>query len=324
MRAEPGIRAPGPALTTSHHLEGWHVMALNHSTPSAKLCLTCGSALVGKPSAVAKRTYCSNRCRAVFSVGAGNPNWRGGLIDKVCLHCGGGYRVFPTKSDAQYCSHRCSVAGTALFGPDNPRWKGGPAASKRRYREKRAVKKGRVHTGPRPRVVRVCRKCGLSGVKKGRFFHPECSPISKGMVAWTCPDCGECRSVVASKARQSVRCFACRIKSIGGPNNPNWKGGITPAYQKIRASDRYKAWRLAVFERDHYTCVWCDQRGGMLNADHIKPFSSHPRLRFTLSNGRTLCVPCHKKTSSYLAKGRRRPVRLNQGQFAFDDPKGGS
>lgn len=68
----------------------------------------------------------------------------------------------------------------------------------------------------------------------------------------------------------------------------------------------YKLWRKAVFKRDNYTCIWCGIKGsepkGFLNADHIKPFSLYPELRFELSNGRTLCVPCHKKTDTYKGK----------------------
>lgn len=79
----------------------------------------------------------------------------------------------------------------------------------------------------------------------------------------------------------------------------NWKGGITPLNQIIRHSIEYKLWRIAVFERDKYTCRFCGQIGGKLNADHIKPFSLFPELRFAIDNGRTLCIDCHRKTSTY-------------------------
>jgi 5-methylcytosine-specific restriction endonuclease McrA len=86
---------------------------------------------------------------------------------------------------------------------------------------------------------------------------------------------------------------------ISGKNCYNWKGGITPINVAIRMSLEYKSWRKSVFERDNYTCVWCKIKGGNLQADHIKPFSLFPELRFDIDNGRTLCKPCHLKTDTW-------------------------
>ena len=86
--------------------------------------------------------------------------------------------------------------------------------------------------------------------------------------------------------------------------NPSWKGGISEVNNTIRHSKEYKLWREAVFARDNYTCIWCGQCGGKLNADHIKPFTLYPELRFAIDNGRTLCVDCHKKTDTYGSKIR--------------------
>jgi hypothetical protein len=63
--------------------------------------------------------------------------------------------------------------------------------------------------------------------------------------------------------------------------------------QKGRNSWRTIAWRQEVFERDQYTCQHCGQRGGELNAHHIKGWTKYPHLRFDLGNGLTLCVNCH-------------------------------
>ena len=88
-------------------------------------------------------------------------------------------------------------------------------------------------------------------------------------------------------------------KSRKGKSNSNWRGGTTSINIAIRMSKRYSEWRKSVFKRDNYTCVFCGILGVFLNADHIKQFSLYPELRFKLFNGRTLCVPCHKKTPTY-------------------------
>lgn len=84
-----------------------------------------------------------------------------------------------------------------------------------------------------------------------------------------------------------------------GEKGSNWQGGKTAESKIIRHSLQYRQWRSAVYERDDYTCQSCGQRGGKLNADHIKPFAYHPKLRFELSNGRTLCHDCHKQTDTW-------------------------
>ena len=80
-----------------------------------------------------------------------------------------------------------------------------------------------------------------------------------------------------------------------GRKHLNWKGGITPIEKRLRYSKEAILWRKSVFERDNYTCQRCGQRGGKLNADHIKPWSLFKKLRYIIDNGRTLCVGCHKK-----------------------------
>ena len=80
-----------------------------------------------------------------------------------------------------------------------------------------------------------------------------------------------------------------------------WKGGINKENHKIRNSVDYKLWRLSVYKRDRYLCTECGCKGnGNLNAHHIKPFAYYPELRFDINNGTTLCIPCHKKTESYM------------------------
>jgi len=103
---------------------------------------------------------------------------------------------------------------------------------------------------------------------------------------------------------------------IAGSNNWRWKGGITSVNTQIRHSLAYRQWRTSVFKRDNFTCVQCKQRGMELNADHIEAFAVIMRKNgitsvqtalictelWDITNGRTLCVDCHKKTDNYGAK----------------------
>lgn len=73
---------------------------------------------------------------------------------------------------------------------------------------------------------------------------------------------------------------------------------------EIRNSKEYKEWRIKVFERDNFHCVFCNRKrksskGIRLEADHIKPFLLFPELMFDVNNGRTLCNLCHRKTETY-------------------------
>lgn len=98
-----------------------------------------------------------------------------------------------------------------------------------------------------------------------------------------------------------------QVGRFKGEKHWNWQGGKTPKHETIRKSHEYKIWRKAIFERDNYTCIWCGKKeevSGKLNADHIKPFSLFPELRFAIDNGRTLCIPCHRKTDTYAGKMR--------------------
>lgn len=64
--------------------------------------------------------------------------------------------------------------------------------------------------------------------------------------------------------------------------------------QDDRKTKEYKIWRDKVYKRDKYTCQHCGKRG-RLNAHHLKSYKEYPELRFTVENGLTLCIDCHRE-----------------------------
>lgn len=93
-----------------------------------------------------------------------------------------------------------------------------------------------------------------------------------------------------------------------GDKHPRWTGK-TEETRLIRFSFEYNQWRKQVYERDDYTCVKCNIRGGKLNADHIKRFSEFPELRLDINNGQTLCIDCHRE------KTRKELITKHKNQF---------
>lgn len=101
------------------------------------------------------------------------------------------------------------------------------------------------------------------------------------------------------------------IDKISGANNHNWRGGITPINEHIRKSLEYKLWRNFVFERDNYTCQFCGQVSGDINAHHILPFSVFEKERFNTDNGVTLCGGCHDSIPARLPPIRKMAFSRN-------------
>ena len=78
-----------------------------------------------------------------------------------------------------------------------------------------------------------------------------------------------------------------------GALNPNWKGGITTEKETAMRSEKYKAWRKSVFERDLYTCQCCGKMTHDIEAHHLDNFAEYPAKRYDIDNGITLCKKCH-------------------------------
>ena len=120
-----------------------------------------------------------------------------------------------------------------------------------------------------------------------------------------CLNCGKEYFVRPYAIKRSKFCSrSCRSGyTHRGAKNCNWKGGVTEFNDKIRRNDLYKKWQLKVFQRDRFTCKWCDHRskkskahGDKTSDIHAHHLDRNKRLFYKVGNGITLCITCHLKT----------------------------
>jgi 5-methylcytosine-specific restriction endonuclease McrA len=155
---------------------------------------------------------------------------------------------------------------------------------------------------------------GKAGEKK--FCSSQCYWVSKKGVLksvrkWNMLVCITCKAEfyphIKNGKLQKYCSPPCYFKdkkgnpNIMGENNYQWKKNRTEYQDKclLRASVRWKEWRRAVFERDRYTCQECGRVGVYLESHHIIPVRTlglDSPLLFEITNGITLCRPCHTKT----------------------------
>lgn len=205
-----------------------------------------------------------------------------------CEHCGGTYTVKASCiGSTRFCSRSCKAQSNSIAFAGRAM----PASCKK---EK---------PGPHTRL-RLAKKCGHL-TRSGRDYCPPCRvKFYSEKTSKNCEACGTPFLVSRSQAKKYKCCsMECRNSQMAkrqkGSNSHLWKGGICSENRLLRNSAKYDSWRSAVFARDEYTCQDCGCRGGKLTADHIKAWSLYPALRFDISNGRTLCRPCHQKTDTF-------------------------
>lgn len=211
----------------------------------------------------------------------------------ACLTCG----KLLIKGQTKYCSRTC--VHCSFSGSGNPMFKG---------RKMNAICKSCDSEFSFYQSVSLGKYCS----KKCEFKDPDtrerlsAQNIGKHM--------SEVNKLKMSQLHKGTKKTDITKKKLSISLKKYWDahGRISPHYALIRSSRKYSEWRVSVFKRDSFSCVSCgDNRGGNLEADHIIPFSflieecsiiGNYEPIFDVSNGRTLCRDCHKKTATYLVR----------------------
>jgi len=149
---------------------------------------------------------------------------------------------------------------------------------------------------------------------------PKCIDCNKKLARYDAQRCCKCANKIITSLPKFRKLSSERWR---GKKNINWKGGITPLVRMIRNLSENEKWRIAVFERDNYTCQKCSVRGKVLHAHHnnksfviilnefINHYSQFSRFKdkeilmklavgykpfWDTNNGNTLCENCHERT----------------------------
>ena len=137
------------------------------------------------------------------------------------------------------------------------------------------------------------------------MFHPRGDQVRCEDCMWmTCETCKKRFRVRDGKKKMRFCSVSCKGKAPSNVARLRSVRGTKPRTYHLRRRDKHggvedREWRTLVFQRDAYTCQSCGQRGGRLEAHHIKPYKAYPELRHVLDNGQTLCKVCHSKTDTY-------------------------
>jgi len=169
-------------------------------------------------------------------------------------------------------------------------------------------------TRPKSGAFLKCPACGKnfyrqpSLIRKTNYCSNECKGKARRLpkTQKACPECGvnfaRRKDETAQNWRRRKYCDQVCAKAahpppiLKGEENPNWKG------EEARRRNRRGPIRnfiSGVLKRDNATCQSCGTKEGVLNVHHEKSWSEYPELRFEISNGITLCTPCHFKIHGY-------------------------
>lgn len=246
-----------------------------------------------------------DKCGKVYTPSSATQKWCQDCLTKRCIYCNKEYSIAKKSiyETSKFCSRECKglYRSTHYIGENASNYKNGNRiliqvkcdyCNELMMKEKQHIDKWEKN---------FCnRKCQANYYKDHPLKGENNPKYSK--VTVICEWCEKEYKTYKSTSDKTRFCSnQCRgnwqSEMMKGSNHPNWSGGIAEKRSLSSVSREYKKWRNDVFKRDNFTCQSCgDNKGGNLNAHHIKSYKNNPELRTTLSNGITLCETCHIET----------------------------
>jgi hypothetical protein len=227
------------------------------------ICQYCGEEFSTYNREDKKQKYCSRKCydnnRKAFSK------------IKNCLKCGKEFKVTTRTKNHVFCSHICSGKNYLNRGSENV----------------------------------ICEKCGkefkksLSKIKNSKTHYCQnCRTGKKEFIGFTNVECANCKTEfkkslnsMTNKTGKYCCSQKCASEYFKGKNSPIWKHGDNQPKRSSKYPG-YLKWVEGVYKRDNFTCVICNDNKKVY-AHHILPVKQYPEKATILTNGLTLCKPCH-------------------------------
>jgi hypothetical protein len=241
-------------------------------------------------------------------------------MKKTCKECGIDFNC--SRNSIVYCSEECRHKNKYI-NISCPCCSNDYQLTKSKYEYRKAKSKnGIVYCSrncsyrDRMKIKELCKTCSRCNQNFYTYDHAQkCCSVTCALehrtvqttITKTCANCHINYEVKASeekwkKLREHVHYFCsvnCFKQHNRGEAHHAWikdRSKIKRENKSLRANIAMKEWREKVFERDLYTCKWCDTKGIYIEAHHIIPVRENKKLMHELTNGITLCRPCHIKT----------------------------
>jgi hypothetical protein len=157
------------------------------------------------------------------------------------------------------------------------------------------------------------RRVDITGQICGQLQVVSMLPAVKGKSKWLCLcACGKstvynyqhlkdgmvnsCGCRRGSRAKENASKGAYKIS---GSKSYMYKPELTEEYrEKSRNTPELRYWRKQVLLRDTYVCINCKLKAN--TAHHLFSWVSHPKLRYDVTNGVSMCKECHLNFHRYI------------------------